>query len=84
MLEGDTAQETATIADVVHELRRLRRAIAGSQAELLSAPQAAAMLGLSTATLYRLVASGKLPPGIRVGGGRRWKRTDLTEWIGRQ
>jgi excisionase family DNA binding protein len=55
---------------------------------LLSVPQAAAYLGISRATLYRVAAEcGTGKTGLRVvriRGRRLFKRTDLDAYIARQ
>jgi predicted DNA-binding transcriptional regulator AlpA len=67
--------------EVLAELRAVRRAIeaqAAGPAELLDADGAAALLGLSRSTFFRLVAMGKLPKPIELGTQlRRWRRSAL-------
>lgn len=49
---------------------------------LLKRPEVEQLLGLSTSSLYRLMASGDLPGPIRVGARAvRWKASDLAEWL---
>jgi len=50
---------------------------------LLSVRQVAAFLGVSTATVYKLCASGDLP-SVRVGAALRVSRDGLTRWIAAQ
>lgn len=44
---------------------------------LLTNAQAAARLGLSRASFYRLVADETLPPPIKLGASARWRVADL-------
>lgn len=48
---------------------------------LLSARDAAKMLGVSVATVWRRVNDGTLPEPIRFGGVTRWVREELIEVI---
>jgi excisionase family DNA binding protein len=50
---------------------------------LLRASDVAAALGVSRATAYELIASGKLPI-VRIGRAVRVPRLALEEWIRRQ
>ena len=39
-------------------------------------------LGISRATIYRLIAAGKLCPPVSLGlGGVRWKQSDISAYI---
>jgi excisionase family DNA binding protein len=49
------------------------------QLELLTVPEAAAILRVSRATVYRLANDGELP-AHRVGAGIRFDRGELTEF----
>jgi excisionase family DNA binding protein len=44
---------------------------------LLSDHTAAALLGISRATLWRQVNAGHLPKPIKLGGSTRWRRDEL-------
>lgn len=48
---------------------------------LLSAADVALMLNVSTRTVWRLDAAGKLPKAVAVGGLKRWRREELAAWI---
>ena len=49
---------------------------------LLTRPEVEEVVGLSCATVYRLMASGDFPRPIRLGGRAvRWKSDDLLVWI---
>ncbi len=80
--DADGATREITLADVLQELRQIRTVLASGQAELLTAKQAARLLGISVASLYRLAAANaKLKP-ITVGhGSKRWRRADLQRYV---
>lgn len=48
---------------------------------LVTADDVAAMLKISTRTLWRLRSTGKLPQPIRLGGSVRWRASDIDAWI---
>ena len=48
---------------------------------LLSANHVAKMLQVSTRTLWRLQAAGKLIGPIKLGRSVRWRRDELMRWI---
>jgi len=48
---------------------------------LLSVDQLARLLDVSVRTVWRLRDAGKLPPPLRIGGGVRWRRADIQNWI---
>lgn len=48
---------------------------------LVAASDAARMLGVSTRTLWRWAASGRVPPPVRIGGCARWRVADLDAWV---
>lgn len=48
---------------------------------LLPASQVARMLQVSTRTLWRLLAAGKLIDPIKLGRSVRWRKDELTTWI---
>jgi excisionase family DNA binding protein len=50
-----------------------------SQLERLT--YAAARLGVSSSTVYRLARAGRLPGAVRVGGGWRINKDVLEEWV---
>lgn len=45
--------------------------------ELLTADQAAAILGISPSTLRAYATRGQAPAGQRIGGARRWTRAEI-------
>lgn len=48
----------------------------------LDAPATCARIGLSRATLYRLVESGDFPKPVRLSSGRRaWVEAEVTAWM---
>lgn len=48
---------------------------------LLSADEAAKVLGISRSSLYALHASGRLPLPVKLGKRSLWSREELAEWI---
>lgn len=50
---------------------------------LLSVDEVAARLGCSTRTVRRLAASGELAPGFRLRSLRRWRASDVDEYLSR-
>jgi excisionase family DNA binding protein len=48
---------------------------------LLSANHVAKMLQVSTRTLWRLLAAGKLISPIKLGRSVRWRKDELLKWI---
>ncbi|UWQ05942.1 AlpA family transcriptional regulator [Aliiroseovarius crassostreae] len=60
------------------------------QQVLLSPPEVAAILSLSPTTLYRMIAQGLFPAGVKVAGGKhsrgrsgaaRWHRNTVDKWL---
>jgi excisionase family DNA binding protein len=49
--------------------------------EFLNANQLANVLNLSRATIYRLLAAGRLPRGQRLNRCRRWSRREIEAWM---
>ena len=48
---------------------------------LITASKLAALLEISTRTLWRLRSAGRLPEPVRLGGAVRWRREDIQNWI---
>jgi excisionase family DNA binding protein len=48
---------------------------------LLTDRQAAALCSFGRSTWHRLVSAGKVPPGLRIGRNRRWRRAELLAWL---
>lgn len=70
-----------TLADVLAEVRLLRKELAARPAgRLMRAGTAAAYLGLTRRSFYRLVAAGRLPEGVEVGVGKRWDVRQLDRY----
>jgi excisionase family DNA binding protein len=61
-----TTESEPTLADVVAELRKLRRAMAPAEGSF-SVEEAAEELGCSDSRVYRLLASGKLKRAKKAG-----------------
>ena len=51
------------------------------EAVLLTPEELAEMLKVSTRTLWRLLAAGKIPEPVRFGGSTRWRLMDVQDWI---
>jgi excisionase family DNA binding protein len=52
-----------------------------TEAMLLSVQKVAAILDCSTRHVYRLEERGQMPPAVRLGNCRRWRREPLEKWI---
>jgi predicted DNA-binding transcriptional regulator AlpA len=48
---------------------------------LIDRPTLAALLGRSVPSIDRDAASGRLPPSIRIGGHKKWRRAEIEEWV---
>lgn len=48
---------------------------------LLKDSDVAARLNVSRRQVWKLLAGGKLPQPVRVGGSVRWREDDLRAWI---
>ena len=48
---------------------------------LLTANQVAALMQISTRTVWRLLSSGELIEPLRIRGNTRWRRSELERWI---
>lgn len=53
------------------------------EVRLLTAERLAALLGISTRTLWRLRSAGRLPRPIKLGGSVRWRGDVVRRWIER-
>ncbi len=51
---------------------------------LLTATEAAALLGVSRSVFYRWDARGEVPRPIQIGRLRRWTRLDVLRWVERR
>lgn len=48
----------------------------------LTVAQVAERLGISEATLFRMLSRGDAPPSYRIGGRRRyWREQDVLAWL---
>lgn len=47
----------------------------------LSYRQVAKRLAISETSLFRLLQKGKGPPSYKIGGSRRWKESDVLDWL---
>jgi len=48
---------------------------------LLSANQVAVLTGFSRSKIYDMQALGQLPPSLKIGFSRRWKREVVERWV---
>jgi predicted DNA-binding transcriptional regulator AlpA len=48
---------------------------------LIAADQLAAMLDVSTRTVWRLLSTGRIVQPIRIGGSVRWRLDEVRDWI---
>lgn len=48
---------------------------------LIAADELAAMLDVSTRTVWRLLSTGRLVQPIRIGGSVRWRLDEVRDWI---
>lgn len=48
---------------------------------LLRAADAARLCGVATVTFRRWDSAGRIPQGLKIGGARVWRRTELVDWI---
>jgi len=48
---------------------------------LITAAQFAQKLQVSTRTLWRMRDAGRLPKSLQVGGGIRWRLSDVERWV---
>lgn len=48
---------------------------------LIGVDNFAALLQVSTRTIWRLVSSGEAPEPIRIGGSCRWRLEEVKDWI---
>ena len=51
---------------------------------LLSVREVAKALGMSERTVWRLAATGDIPPPLAIGRSRRWSRSTLEAWLARE
>jgi excisionase family DNA binding protein len=49
--------------------------------ELLTVREVAAALKVSPRQIWKLAASGRLPPPVRLSRSVRWRRSDISEFI---
>lgn len=49
--------------------------------QLLKDSEVARRLGVSRRQVWKLLAAGKLPEPVRVGGSVRWREADIDAWI---
>lgn len=52
-----------------------------SAAKLLDVQAVAALLGISSRTVYRLSDAGRMPGPVKLGSLVRWNRAVIDEWV---
>ncbi len=90
----DAAQQSLSAAQQSREANELLRQLCELQSKLLEqtglnppervlrARQAAARVGLSIASLYRLARQKRFPPPVRIGlRASGWRESELLRWI---
>jgi excisionase family DNA binding protein len=55
----------------------------GPDPQLLTAVEVAAILKISTRTLWRQLSAGGMVRPVRIGGSVRWRRVDIERWVER-
>ncbi|MDR1613855.1 MAG: AlpA family phage regulatory protein, partial [Planctomycetota bacterium] len=50
-------------------------------AVMVDATQAAAMMGIHRATVFKLLSAGKFPRPVKLGRATRWVKDELLAWI---
>lgn len=53
----------------------------GGPALLIGIRPLSALLSRSIASLERDQAAGRLPPPVRIGGSRLWRRAEIEAWV---
>ena len=48
---------------------------------LIPVEQVAEMLNLSTRTVWRMLAAGRIPEPVRIGGSVRWRLARVRQWV---
>lgn len=59
---------------------RKEQAMAGNKSDILTLKELAEYMRVNTATIYRLVRTGKIP-AFRVGNRWRFRKTSIDEWL---
>ncbi len=49
--------------------------------KLLRVREVAELLGVAVRSVWRLAASGDIPPAVKLGGSCRWRASDLARFI---
>jgi len=55
--------------------------ISSKHAELIRCSEVARRLDCSPSTVDRMDQSGRMPQSIRLGGMRRWRATEISQWV---
>ena len=80
--DGTTANTKARCRVATDTLNSSRREIGNEPSLLIDATTLAALLSVSEATLYRMLAGGKIPAPLRLSRGCvRWHRETVERWL---
>ena len=58
-------------------------AAAEERPALMKLDEVAELLNVSRRQIARLADGGRMPWGVKLGGARRWRREEITEWLAR-
>ena len=73
---ANAERRMASLEAELADLRSVRKPAKG----MLKLPEVCNLVGLSKSTIYAKMAESKFPPGVNVGGARRWKASDVQAW----
>ena len=51
------------------------------QEKLISLPEVEAVIGFKKSHIYSLLKQGQFPAPVAIGTNRRWKHSDVQNWI---
>jgi predicted DNA-binding transcriptional regulator AlpA len=71
------------LQQLLDEVRAVRAAIEtkSEPSVLLTRKQVGALLQLDERTVRRLELSSEIPAGFEIGGSKRWRRSEIEEWL---
>lgn len=79
-MNSDPTNRSAS-TEAVDNGRPLRAANHSPEKMLVDVKEAASMLSISVASLWRLVKAEKAPAPIKIGGSTRWRVADLRAYV---
>jgi hypothetical protein len=80
-MDAVTSGPLAAVLDRLDAIRDLLAAAARPLALLLSIADLGELLSRSVAALERDEAGGRLPAPVWVGGSKRYRRSDIEQWV---